>query len=115
MRYYIGALFLTLPCHSLAAGQTLKIRAAGSAQLPPNSSLAAAPATSISLRIRAGTPLKVALDQEVRVRMVGQPVHGRIAEPVYAFDKLVVPTGSEVNGRIAQIEAVSKKGALSRP
>lgn len=45
----------------------------------------------------------------MRVRKVGQPVHGRIAEPVYAFDKLFVPTGSEVNGRIAQIEAVSKK------
>ena len=109
MRYSIWALFLTLLCHSLAAAQTLKIRPAGAAQSAPDSSLVATPATSISLRIPAGTPLKVALDQEVRVRKVGQPVHGRIAEPVYAFDKLVVPAGSEVNGRIAQIEAVSKK------
>ena len=109
MRYSIWALFLTLLCHSLAAAQTLKVRPAGSAQSAPDSSLAATPATSISLRIPAGTPLKVALDQEVRVRKVGQPVHGRIAEPVYAFDQLVVPAGSEVNGRIAQIEAVSKK------
>jgi hypothetical protein len=56
-----------------------------------------------------GTPLKVALDQEVRIRKMGQPVHGKVIEPVYAFDKLVVPAGSEVNGKIAQIEAVSKK------
>jgi hypothetical protein len=110
VRYSIWALFLTLLCHGLAAGQTLKVRPAGAAQpAAPDSSLTANPATSISLRIPAGTPLKVALDQEIRVRKVGQPVHGKIAEPVYAFDKLVVPAGSEVNGRIAQIEAVSKK------
>jgi hypothetical protein len=109
MRYSIWALFLTLLCHCFAAGQTLKVRRAGTAQPSPDSSLAATPATSISLTIPAGTPLKVALDQDVRVRNVGQPVHGRIAEPVYAFDKLVVPVGSEVNGIIAQIEAVSKK------
>ena len=30
-------------------------------------------------------------------------------EPVYAFDKLVVPAGSDVNGKIVQIESVSKK------
>jgi hypothetical protein len=108
MRSSIWALFLTLLCRSLVVGQTLKVRPAGSAQ-PPDSSLAAAPAPSISLQIPVGTPLKVALDQEVRVRKVGQPVHGRIAEPVYAFDRLVVPAGSEVNGRVAQIESVSKK------
>jgi hypothetical protein len=45
----------------------------------------------------------------VRIRKMGQPVHGKVIEPVYAFDKLVVPAGSEVNGKIAQIEAVSKK------
>lgn len=109
MRHSIWALFLTLLCHGLAAGQTLKVRPAGSPQPATDSSAAAIPASSISLRIPAGTPLKVALDHEVRIRKVGQPVHGRIAEPVYAFDKLVVPAGSEVNGRIAEIEAVSKK------
>lgn len=109
MRYSIWALFLTLLCHSLAAGQTLKVRPAGPARPVPDSSPAATPASSIPLTIPAGTPLKVALDQEVRVRKVGQLVHGRVAEPVYAFDKLVVPAGSEVNGRIAEIDAVSKK------
>jgi hypothetical protein len=48
------------------------------------------------------------LDQEVRIRRVGQPVEGKIAEPVYAFDKLVVPAGSEVRGTIAEIDGVSK-------
>jgi hypothetical protein len=51
----------------------------------------------------------VALDREVRVRNIGQQVHGKVMEPVYAFDKLVVPAGSDVNGRIAAIEGVSKR------
>lgn len=109
MRYSIRALFLAVLCHSLAAGQTLKVRPAGPVQPAPDSSQAAAPAASIALTIPAGTPLKVALDQELRIRKVGQPVHGRIVEPVYAFDKLVVPAGSEVNGKIAEIEGISKK------
>ncbi|MGC2184307.1 MAG: hypothetical protein WA637_13585 [Terriglobales bacterium] len=107
MRYSIWALFLL--CDVVAVGQTLKVRPAGSSQPATIPSPAAAAAPSISLNIPAGTPLKVALDQEVRVREVGQPVHGRIAEPVYAFDRLVVPAGCEVNGKIAQIAAVSKK------
>jgi hypothetical protein len=39
----------------------------------------------------AGTPLKVIVDEEVRVRSDGQPVQGKTTEPIYAFDKLLVP------------------------
>jgi hypothetical protein len=106
---FLWALFLTFLCHSWAAGQTLKVRPAGSAQPASNSNFVAIPAPSIPLTVPVGTPLKVALDQEVRIRKIGQPVHGKVMEPVYAFDKLVVPAGSEVDGKIANIEAVSKK------
>ncbi len=51
--------------------------------------------------------MQVALDKEVRVQRVGQPIHGHVVEPVYAFDRLVVPVGSEVNGNITEIEGVS--------
>jgi hypothetical protein len=54
-----------------------------------------------------GTAVQVLLDKEVRIQKVGQSVHGRVAEPVYAFDKLVVPVGTEVAGRITQLEGVS--------
>jgi hypothetical protein len=47
------------------------------------------------------------LDQEVRVKRVGQPIHGRIVEPVYAFDRVVVPTGSEVTGQVTKIGEIS--------
>jgi len=52
--------------------------------------------------------LKVDLDQEVRVQKVGQPVHGKIVEPVYAFDKLVVPAGTQVVDKISAIDRVPK-------
>ena len=48
----------------------------------------------------------MALDSEVRVRCVGQAIHGKTVEPVYAFDKLLVPAGTVVNGKVAAIDAV---------
>jgi hypothetical protein len=58
----------------------------------------------VSLTLPAGTPLQVALDKEVRVHKAGQPIHGRIAQAVYAFDKLVIPVGTEAFGKIAEIK-----------
>jgi hypothetical protein len=54
-----------------------------------------------------GTAVQVVLDKDVKIQKVGQPLHGRTAEPVYAFDKLVVPAGTEVTGQITQLEGVS--------
>jgi hypothetical protein len=71
----------------------------------PPATLAAGQA--VELTVPMNTALQVVLNQEVRVKKVGQPITGRIAEPVYAFDKLVVPAGAEVAGRITKIEAVS--------
>jgi hypothetical protein len=67
----------------------------------------AAPLT-IALVVPEGTPMQVALDQEVRVRRVGQSVRARLVEPLYAFDKLVVPVGTEVLGHVTNIEHLSK-------
>ena len=82
----------------------------GSARKPaPASSTpsTSAPLQSVTLAVPTGTPLQVALDQEIRVKNVGQPIHGRIVEPVYAFDRIVVPMGSEVTGRITKIGEIS--------
>ena len=43
------------------------------------------------MSVPSGTPIKVALDSEVRIRQVGQPIHGKTTDPVYAFDKLLIP------------------------
>jgi len=62
---------------------------------------------TVNLIVPAGTPLEVALQSEVRVGKVGQAVKGKIVEPVYAFDKVVVPVGAVVDGKIDRIDSVS--------
>ena len=88
-------------------GQTLKRRPATPSPAPT----AAQPSkpTIIPLTVTPGTPLKVALDTEVKIQKPGQVLHGKTTEPIYAFDKLLVPAGSEVTGRIEVIDPVSTK------
>jgi type IV secretory pathway VirB10-like protein len=62
---------------------------------------------TISLTLPKGTSLQVALEKEVRIRHVGQSVRGIVVEPVYAFDRLVVPVGSKVGGEVIKIERTS--------
>jgi type IV secretory pathway VirB10-like protein len=83
----------------------------GSARKPaaePSKPAEPAPPQTVALTVAKGAPLQVALDQEIRVKKVGQPVHARIVEPVYAFDHIVVPVGSEVIGEITKIESLSE-------
>ena len=62
---------------------------------------------TIPLTVPKGTAVQVVLDKEVRIQKVGQSVHGLVAEPVYAFDKLVVPVGTEITGQITQLIGAS--------
>ena len=64
---------------------------------------------AIALTLPSGTPLQIALDKEVRVRKVGQAIQGRLVQPVYAFDHLVIPVGAEVTGHISEISGISGK------
>lgn len=67
-----------------------------------------APPQVVLLTVPKQTSLQVALDKEVKVKKVGQGVSARLVDPVYAFDQLVVPAGSEIRGRITKIEPVSR-------
>lgn len=88
-------------------GQTLKHRP----EKPPEAPTPAQPAVipEIPVSVPIGTPLKVALEKEVRIRKVGQPIRGKTTEPIYSFDKLLVPAGTEVTGKISEIDNVSAK------
>ena len=78
----------------------------GSERKPAPSTQTARP-QSVALTVPKATPLQIALDEELRVKKVGQVVHGRIMQPVYAFDHVVIPVGSEVNGEITKITPLS--------
>lgn len=100
----IAVVFLTAACTAAAASQD---------SLPPATfSSDAPPPPTIALTVPKDTPLPIALDREVRVKKVGQPIHGRLVQPIYAFDRLVVPVGVEVNGRIAKIGGISRKNRV---
>jgi hypothetical protein len=62
---------------------------------------------NVMLTVPKGTSLQVALEQEVRIKRVGQSVQAQVIEPVYAFDHLVVPVGSKIRGEVTRIESVS--------
>jgi len=98
MRHIVCAFGFMLMSFGLLYGQTIA---------PATSETSAKSSDAIPLAIPPGTPLPVVLDKELRIHKVGQPIHGKIAEPVYAFDKLVVPAGSEVTGSVSRLGGVS--------
>jgi hypothetical protein len=56
--------------------------------------------------VPAGVSLRVALERRVRIKHVGEPIQGRLVEPIYVFDRVVLPDGSVVEGHIAEIGGV---------
>ncbi len=56
--------------------------------------------------VQSGVPLRVALERRVAIKRVGEPIQGRLVEPVYVFDRVVLPAGSVVEGRVAEIGGV---------
>ncbi|MGI8771810.1 MAG: hypothetical protein ACR2JE_10265 [Acidobacteriaceae bacterium] len=66
-------------------------------------SSSALPERTILLPVPAGTPLQIALDREIRVKKTGQPIQGHLMQPVYVFDRLVLPLGTRVQGHISKI------------
>ena len=62
---------------------------------------------SIPLVVAAGSPLRIALDRRVIVKRVGQAVTGTLLEPVYAYDRVVVPAGTKAVGHVETLVAAS--------
>ncbi len=53
----------------------------------------------IPLIVDKGVPLQVVLTDKLHFKL-HETVHGRLIEPVYAFDRVVIPSGTEVLGTI---------------
>jgi hypothetical protein len=99
---YLGSMGAQeVPIPQLSPGSARQPASAFKFRLPPSSP------QSVGLSVPRGTPLQVALDQEIKVKQVGQPVHALIVQPVYAFDRLVIPVGSQVSGQVTKIEKIS--------
>ncbi|HEV2298648.1 MAG TPA: hypothetical protein VGR72_09055 [Candidatus Acidoferrales bacterium] len=62
----------------------------------------------VDLVLPTGVPLRVILKKPLRIQRVGEPVQAFVTEPVYAFDRVVIPEGSEVDGRITALDSPAK-------
>jgi hypothetical protein len=61
----------------------------------------------VPLTVDKGFPLQVMLTEKLKFKLK-ERVHGRIIEPVYAFDRVVIPLGTEVEGTITGFNKGSK-------
>ena len=65
------------------------------------------PQQNIPLTVPASVPLRVYLTKRVP-KKVGAPVEAKLLEGVYAFDRQVIPPGTQVLGHVSRLEPVSK-------
>jgi type IV secretory pathway VirB10-like protein len=79
----------------------------GNARKPATGQDQSAAPQIVPLTVPRQTSLQVALETEVRLKKVGQSVSARLVDPVYAFDRLVVPAGSEIRGQVTALEPIS--------
>ena len=67
---------------------------------------AVAPGAQPGATVPSGVPLRVALERRVAIKRAGEPIQGRLVDPIYVYDHLVLPAGSVVEGHIAAIGGV---------
>ena len=73
--------------------------------------LSAIPASSqiVPLVLPPSTPLQVKIEKRIRIKGVGQQLAGRLVQPVFVFNKEIIPAGSEVIGHVAGLNPVNKQ------
>jgi hypothetical protein len=62
---------------------------------------------SVPLTVPAGVPLRLYLTERAPMR-IGSAVSAKLIEPIYAFDRVVIPAGTVVQGSVTQLDSVSK-------
>src|SRR5260370_2889974 len=67
--------------------------------------LAEEPSRNVPLTVPAGTPLRLYLTKRIP-RRVKAPVQAKMLAPLYAFDREVIPAGTEVFGTVTRLRAV---------
>jgi hypothetical protein len=65
---------------------------------------AQAPDDRVSLIVAAGRPLRVRVPERVAIKRVGQIVTATVIDPVFAYDRAVIPSGATVTGHVAAFE-----------
>ncbi len=66
-----------------------------------------APVVQVPLVVNSGAPLRVYITRRLHMRD-GEPVRAKLIEPIYAFDRIVVPAGVELQGHVTKLDPASK-------
>lgn len=61
----------------------------------------------VHLQVEAGTPLRLYITRRVPYR-VGKVVQAKLIEPVWVFDRVVIPAGAAIQGRVIKLDPISK-------
>src|SRR5690242_16509038 len=61
----------------------------------------------IELTVPSGAPLRLYLTGRVS-KKPGTPVQAKVLDPVFAFDREVIPPGSLVTGQVSRVQPVTK-------
>jgi hypothetical protein len=80
-------------------------RIAGLSVLSVGLVLAQDPSRNVPLVVPAGAPLRLYLTKRIPKRL-NAPVQARMLAPLYAFDREVVPAGTEVFGTVTRLQSV---------
>lgn len=94
--FAIAALFVAL----LISAGTVRAQSASNPEPAPEM-------RTIHLVVEKGAPMWLALDKALPAKHAGEPVEAQLIEPLYAFDRVVVPAGSQVLGRVTEVTPVS--------
>src|SRR5437868_6696460 len=94
-----------LRSRNLVAGVTILILMLGASQHLRAGSGSDEPL--VDLIVGVGRPIRVALDERIELKHIGQPVTGSVTEPVYAYDRIVIAVGAKVRGHVIRIDSGS--------
>ncbi|MGI8958864.1 MAG: hypothetical protein ACR2IV_03685 [Bryobacteraceae bacterium] len=61
----------------------------------------------VHLQVEAGTPLRIYITRRVPYRF-GEVVQAKLIEPIWAFDRVVIPAGTTLQGQVVKLDPVSK-------
>lgn len=61
----------------------------------------------VHLKVEAGTPLRLYITHRVSYRL-GRAVEAKLIQPIWAYDRVVIPAGVIVHGQIASLRPVPK-------
>ena len=62
----------------------------------------------VTLVVATGRPLRVRIDDRITIKRVGQAVKASVIDPVYAYDRIVIPAGATVTGEIVRFKSTSR-------